>query len=149
MTKASLRFATHSAISPRPVGQLHRPDDAQAEPHEAPDSRRAAALIGLETALSPRRRACAAGRDSTAVRLEKHLAADALELPQDRRIPGQGQANLDHLAVGSGGITVIDSEAARGDVSVERVGGLFIDRPSTLKIGGCDQTRLIDAVEPN
>jgi len=63
--------------------------------------------------------------------------------------PGQGQANLDHLAVGSGGITVIDSEAARGDVSVERVGGLFIDRPSTLKIGGCDQTRLIDAVEPN
>jgi len=37
-----------------PAGRLHRPDDPQAGPHEAPGSRRTAALIGLETARSPR-----------------------------------------------------------------------------------------------
>jgi hypothetical protein len=44
------RFATRSGVSLRPVGRLHRPDDAQAGPHDDPGSRRTAALIGLETA---------------------------------------------------------------------------------------------------
>ena len=35
----------------------------------------------------------------------------------------------------------------RGEVRVERVGGLFTDRHSILKIGGRDQTKLIDGVE--
>jgi hypothetical protein len=51
---AGLRKATRSTVSPRPAGRLHRPDDAQAGPHGAPGSRRAAALIGLETARLPR-----------------------------------------------------------------------------------------------
>ena len=54
MVEAGLRFATASGVSPRVAGRLHRPDDAQAGPHEAPGSRRAAALIGLETARLPR-----------------------------------------------------------------------------------------------
>jgi hypothetical protein len=42
---------------------------------------------------------------------------------------------------------VIDSKTHRGEVRVQRVGGLFTDRHSIRKIGGRDQTRLIDGVE--
>ncbi len=89
----------------------------------------------------------ARGERRAAVRLEKHLAGHPVKLLHDRRIPGRGKANLDHLAVGPGGITVIDSKTHRGEVRVERVGGLFTDRHSILKIGGRDQTKLIDGVE--
>jgi hypothetical protein len=50
------RFATRSAVSPRPPGRLHRPDDGQAESREADGSRRTAALIRRETPGSPRLR---------------------------------------------------------------------------------------------
>ena len=89
----------------------------------------------------------ASGERRTAARLEKHLAGHPVKLLHDRRIPGHGKANLDHLAVGPGGVTVIDSKTHRGEVRVERVGGLFTDRHSILKIGGRDQTKLIDGVE--
>ncbi len=85
--------------------------------------------------------------DAPAVRLEKHLAGHPVKLLHHRLIPGHGKANLDHLAVGPGGVTVIDSKTHRGEVRVERVGGLFTDRHSILKIGGRDQTKLIDGVE--
>jgi hypothetical protein len=89
----------------------------------------------------------ARGERRTAARLEKHLAGHPVKLIHDRRIPGYGQANLDHLAVGPDGVTVIDSKTHRGEVRVQRVGGLFTDRHSIRKIGGRDQTRLIDGVE--
>jgi hypothetical protein len=89
----------------------------------------------------------ARGERRTAAGLEKHLAGHPVKLLHDRRIPGRGKANLDHLAVGPGGITVIDSKTHRGEVRVERVGGLFTDRHSILTIGGRDQTKLIDGVE--
>ena len=89
----------------------------------------------------------AQGKRRTAERLEKHLAGHPVKLLHDRRIPSPGKANLDHLAVGPGGVTVIDSETHRGEVRVERVGGLFADRHSILKIAGRDQTKLIDGVE--
>lgn len=55
----------------------------------------------------------------TAARLEKHVAGHPVRLLHDRRIPGHGKANLDHLAVGPGGVTVIDSKtiAARSESS--------------------------------
>jgi Nuclease-related domain len=89
----------------------------------------------------------ARGERRTAVRLEKHLARHPVKLLHDRRIPGYGKANLDHLAVGPGGVTVIDSKTHHGEVRVERVGGLFTDRHSVLKIGGRDHTKLVDGVE--
>jgi hypothetical protein len=87
------------------------------------------------------------GERRTAARLEKHLAGHPVKLLHDRRIHGHGKANLDHLAVGPGGVTLIGSKTHRGEVRVERVGGLFTDRRSLLKIGGRDQTKLIDGVE--
>jgi len=89
----------------------------------------------------------ARGERRTALRLEKHLAGHHVKLLHDRRIPAHGKANVDHLAVGPGGVTVIDSKTHRGEVRVERVGGLFTARHSILKIGGRDQTKLIDGVE--
>jgi Nuclease-related domain len=65
----------------------------------------------------------------------------------DRRVPGHGSANIDHLAVGPGGVIVIDSKTHRGRVQVERVGGLFAPRRGVLLINGRDQTRLVDGVE--
>lgn len=87
------------------------------------------------------------GEVRTATRLAKHLEGGAVRLLHDRRIPGHGQANIDHLTIGPGGATVIDSKTHRGEVRVERIAGLFAPRRSVLLIGGRDQTKLIDGVE--
>jgi hypothetical protein len=86
------------------------------------------------------------GEVRSAAHLAKHLDGTTVRLLHDRRIPGHGQANIDHLAVGPGGVTVIDTKTHRGDVRVDRIGGLFARR-DVLLIKGRDQTRLIDGVE--
>lgn len=87
------------------------------------------------------------GEGRTAARLAKHLEDGDVRLLHDRQVPGHGQANIDHLAIGPGGVTVIDSKTHRGDVHVEHVGGLFSSRRQVLQINGRDQTTLIDGVE--
>lgn len=89
----------------------------------------------------------AKGEVRTAARLAKHFDGTEVRLLHDRRIPGHGQANIDHLAIGPGGITVIDSKTHRGDVRVDHIGGLFAPRRAVLLINGRDQTRLIDGLE--
>ncbi len=61
--------------------------------------------------------------------------------------PGSGRTNIDHLAIGPGGSTVIDTTNHRGKVRVERVGGLFAEPRIVLIIAGRDQTRPIRGVE--
>ncbi len=78
---------------------------------------------------------------------EKHLAGSGVKLLHDRRVPGHGSANIDHIAIGAGGVTVIDTKSYKGKVRVERVGGLFSPRRDVLKINGRDQTKLIGAAE--
>lgn len=80
-------------------------------------------------------------------RLAKHLDGQNVKLLHDRQIPRHGNANIDHIAIGPGGVTVIDSKAQSGKIHVDRVGGLFSARRSVLMIGGRDQTGLIDGVE--
>jgi hypothetical protein len=89
----------------------------------------------------------AKGEAFTGQRLEKHLAGTGVNLLHDRRIPGHGNANIDHIAVGPGGITVIDTKNYRGKVKVERIGGLFSERRTILTIAGQDRTKLVKAVE--
>jgi Nuclease-related domain len=84
--------------------------------------------------------------ERTAIRLEKHLVGTGVLL-HDRRIPGHSNANIDHLAIGPGGVTVIDSKTHRGKVAVDRVGGLFAPRKTVLSINGHDRTSLVDGVE--
>jgi hypothetical protein len=75
------------------------------------------------------------------------LAGTGVKLLHDRRLVGHGAANIDHLAVGPGGITVIDTKNYRGKVSTERVGGLFSERRTLLRVGGRDCTHLVTGVE--
>jgi hypothetical protein len=80
-------------------------------------------------------------------RLAKHLREHGVALLHDRRVPGHGRANIDHLAIGPAGITVIDTKALNGKVRTQRVGGLFKPRRTILEINGRDRTGLVDAVE--
>jgi hypothetical protein len=89
----------------------------------------------------------AQGEARTAARLEKHLAKTGVRLLHDRRIPRRGNTNIDHLAIGPGGVTVIDSKGYHGKVEVDRVGGLFAPRRTILLINGRDRTSLVDGVE--
>lgn len=89
----------------------------------------------------------AQGEAHVARRLEKHLAGTGVRFLHDRRVNGHGGANIDHIAVGSGGVTVIDTKRYKGNVRVERVGGLFSPRREILRINGRDQTKLIDGIE--
>ena len=50
------------------------------------------------------------GEVRVAARLEKLLGGSGVRLLHDRRVPGHGQANIDHIAVGPGGVTVIDAK---------------------------------------
>lgn len=89
----------------------------------------------------------AEGEARAGARLEKLLHATGVKLLHDRRMPGRTRANIDHLAVGPGGITVIDTKNYRGKVRVERIGGLFSERRDVLLIGGRDRTKLVEGVE--
>jgi hypothetical protein len=62
------------------------------------------------------------GEARAGARLAKLLEASGVGLLHDRRMPGSRSANIDHIAIGPGGITVIDTKNYRGKVHVERVG---------------------------
>jgi hypothetical protein len=88
----------------------------------------------------------ARGEVRTAERLAKHLHGHGVRLLHDRRVPGHGRANIDHIAIGPAGVLVIDSKTHRGDVRVDRGGGLFAPRRTMLLINGRDQTHLVECV---
>ena len=88
----------------------------------------------------------AQGEERLAQRLTKLLAGTGVTLLHDRRIP-MSVANIDHLAVGPGGVTVIDAKNYSGDVRVVSEGGLFSRRATRVRIAGRDRTALVDGVE--
>jgi hypothetical protein len=87
------------------------------------------------------------GEVRVGARLEKLLDGTAVRLLHDRRVPGQGQANIDHIAVGPADITVIDAKTHRGRIRRDRDGGVLSERRTILRINGRDQTKLISGVE--
>jgi Nuclease-related domain len=68
------------------------------------------------------------GEVRTGERLAKHLDGHPVMLLHDQRMPRHGNANIDHLAVGPGGATVIDTRTHHGTIRIDRVGGLFSPR---------------------
>jgi hypothetical protein len=72
----------------------------------------------------------------TGRRLEKLLRGSGVRLLHDRRVPG-GHANLDHIAVGPTGVTLIDTKRWRGKVRVRR---------GRLWVAGRDRTEIIEGV---
>jgi hypothetical protein len=88
----------------------------------------------------------AAGEAENAMRLHKRLADAPVTLLHDRRLPGS-RANIDHIAVGPGGVTVIDSKKLKGKVRVDWHGGLFSERRFDLYVNGRRRTKLVESVE--
>jgi hypothetical protein len=88
----------------------------------------------------------AEGEASNAERLEQRLAGTGVRLLHDRAIPGRTM-NIDHIAIGPGGITVIDSKNLVGKVRVDWSGGLFSERRYDLYVNGRRRTQLVEKVE--
>jgi hypothetical protein len=83
----------------------------------------------------------AEGEERAGARLERLLAGSGVILLHDRRLTGS-RANIDHLAVGPGGVTVIDTKRLAGKVEVRGRG-----QRAQLRVGGRDRTKLLDGVE--
>ncbi|WP_454116700.1 nuclease-related domain-containing protein [Microbacterium aurum] len=72
---------------------------------------------------------------------------DTFRVMHDRRIPGT-RANIDHIAIGPPGVWEIDAKRykdKRPELHVD--GGIFRPRVESLRIGGRDQTKLVDGVK--
>lgn len=87
-----------------------------------------------------------AGEVKLAARLEKLLDGSGVVLLHDRRL-AWSRANIDHLAVGRGGVAVIDAKNHKGKIRVGRRGGLFRPRTEHLLVAGRDRTTLVAGVE--
>jgi Nuclease-related domain len=112
--------------------------NGSAPPRVSPLRRRRGRVLSLMEALSADTRhesrwARRARSEERARRLERLLAGSGVRLLNDRRVPG-ARATVDHLAVGSHGVTVIDAVYETGRVRI--VGG-------RLLIDGEDQTILV------
>jgi hypothetical protein len=87
----------------------------------------------------------ASGEARLAARLTELTGDRGVVLLHDRRMP-RGRANIDHLAVGPGGVTAIDANNLSGTVSVEHHGGLLRPRTTRLLVAGRDRTNLVEGV---
>jgi hypothetical protein len=89
----------------------------------------------------------AEGEAKVAQRLAKLLDGSGVHLLHDRRLTGHGRANIDHLAIGPGGVTVIDSKAVKGKIRVDTAGGLFCKHQQLLRVAGRDRTHMVRGVQ--
>jgi len=87
----------------------------------------------------------AEGEAATARALEWRLHRSDVVLMHDRRVPGRGRANIDHIAIGPTGVTVIDTKSSRGRVQLATVG--IINRREQLLVNGRDRTSQLDSLE--
>jgi hypothetical protein len=85
------------------------------------------------------------GEERAARRLDALLHGRGVLLVHDRRMPGS-RANIDHLAIGPGGVTVIDTKRVKGTVRVRREGGLFSEARQSLIVAGRDRTHMVEGV---
>ena len=74
------------------------------------------------------------------------LAQHGVRVLHDRRIPPT-KANIDHIAVGSSGVFVIDAKRYKGRPNLRVEGGLFRPRTEKLMVGSRDCTKLVAGVQ--
>ncbi|MDT4938758.1 MAG: hypothetical protein QOG80_2429 [Pseudonocardiales bacterium] len=84
----------------------------------------------------------AKGEELLGARLDG-LAKQGVRLLHDRRIP-RTRANIDHLAVSSAGVFVIDAKRYQGRPRLRVQGGLLLPRTESLLVGRRDCTKLVD-----
>lgn len=107
-------------------------------------------LGGIAVALSDEKQSTkawatgAVGEERLGARLDS-LASESIDVLHDRRIPGS-KANIDHIAVTSAGIWVIDAKRYKGrpELRVER--GILRPKVEKLLVGRRDCTKLVDGV---
>jgi hypothetical protein len=87
----------------------------------------------------------AEGEAVTARALDLRLHGSDVVVMHDRRVPGRGRANIDHVAVGPTGVTVIDTKSSRGRVRLGTTG--VINRREQLLVNGRDRTSQLDSLE--
>lgn len=73
------------------------------------------------------------------------FASDSLRVLHDRRIPGS-RGNIDHIAVTSTGVYVIDAKKYKGRPQLKIEGGFIRPRVEKLLVGTRDRTELVDGV---
>jgi hypothetical protein len=86
----------------------------------------------------------AVGEELLAQRLDRLTIRGVLIL-HDRRIPGT-KANIDHLAVSSAGVFVIDAKQYAGRPRLQIDGGIVRPRTETLRVGSRDCTKLVEGM---
>jgi len=86
----------------------------------------------------------AVGEERLGARLDS-LVSESIAVLHDRRIPGT-RANIDHIAITTAGIWVVDAKRYKGrpELKVER--GILRPRVEKLLVGGRDCTTLVDGV---
>ena len=85
----------------------------------------------------------AQGEEENARRFETQLAKTGVALLHDRAWPVRRGANIDHFAIGPGGVTVIDSKRVRGT----GVMGSFHSAATTFMSPVAKRTRLVEGME--
>ena len=73
------------------------------------------------------------------------MAGEKLKVLHDRKLP-RSSANIDHLAVTSETIWVLDTKRYKGKVET-RGHGLFSSQPPDLYVGGRNQMKLVEGVK--
>lgn len=79
-------------------------------------------------------------------RLERLLRGHGVRLHHGARLARGSAANIDHIAVGPGGVTVIDTKDWKGKVQVRSEGGLLHPREMHLIVAGRRQPKAVDAL---
>ncbi|WP_246104556.1 nuclease-related domain-containing protein [Rudaeicoccus suwonensis] len=73
------------------------------------------------------------------------LVSESIAVLHDRRIPGT-KANIDHIAVKTAGIWVIDAKRNKGKPELRMEGGILRPRVEKVLVGRRDCTKLVDGV---
>lgn len=87
----------------------------------------------------------AEGEAATARALDVRLHRSDAVVLHDRRVPGRARWNIDHIAIGPSGVTVIDTKSSRGRVQLATVG--IIKRREQLLVNGRDRTSQLDSLQ--
>jgi hypothetical protein len=87
----------------------------------------------------------AEGEATTARALAIRLAHTDVIVLHDRRVGGRTRANIDHIAIGPTGVTVIDTKSSRGRVHLATTG--IINVREQLLVNGRDRTSQLDSVQ--
>jgi hypothetical protein len=87
----------------------------------------------------------AEGEAATARALAIRLTRSDVIVLHDRRMGGRSRANIDHIAIGPTGVTVIDTKSSRGRVQLATAG--IINRREQLLVNGRDRTSQLDSLQ--